>query len=120
MLRPSFLAGPHDAGPPLRHQYGVGHRQFRGRVTAEDRLRLDRPAAHLRGLFLRPLARNSSSACATTAEIVRPDSRACSRTAPASRAGTLTVNTTVASGTGTPPQAPPAPTYRPPSPRQPP
>src|SRR4029077_9659125 len=112
MLRPSFLARPRDAGPPLRHQYGVGHRQFGGRVTAEDELRLDRPVAHLRGLFLRPRARNSSSACATTAEIVRPDSRACSRTAPASRAGTLTVNTTVASGTGTRPDAAAWSTYR--------
>ena len=73
-------------------------------MAAEDELRLDRPVAHLRGWFLRPRVRNSSSACATTAEIVRPDSRACSRTAPASRAGTLTVNTTVASGTGTRPR----------------
>src|SRR5260370_25295799 len=104
-MGPPFLAGPTDAGLPLRPQYGVGHRQFRGRVTAEDGLRLDRPVAHLRGWFLRPLARNSSSAWATTAEIVRPDSRACSRTAAASRAGTLTVNTTLASGTGTRPEA---------------
>ena len=50
-------------------------------MAAEDELRLDRPVAHLRGLFLRPRVRNSLSACATTAEIVRPDSRACSRTA---------------------------------------
>ena len=42
-------------------------------MTAEDGLRLDRPAAHLRGWFLRPRVRNSSSACATTAEIVRPE-----------------------------------------------
>jgi hypothetical protein len=34
---------------------------------------------------------NSSSACATTAEIVRPKMHACSRAAVASRAGTLTV-----------------------------
>ena len=43
-------------------------------MTAEDGLRLDRPVAHLRGWFLRPRVRNSSSAWATTAEIVRPES----------------------------------------------
>jgi hypothetical protein len=74
-------------------------------MAVKDGLRPDRPGAHLRGWFLRPRVRNSSSACATTAEIVRPELRACSRTAAATRAGTLTVNTTVASGTGTRPDA---------------
>src|SRR6516165_9279668 len=112
MLRPSFLAGPPGAGPPLRHQYGVGRRQNSGRVAVEDELRPDRPAVHLRGWFLRPLARNSSSACAATAEIVRPETRACSRTAAASRAGSLTVNTVPGSGTGTGPPSAAWPTYR--------
>src|SRR5258708_21802968 len=97
MRRPSFLAGPH-AGPPPWHQNAVGHRQVGGRVAAEDELRLDRAAAHLRGWFLRPRARNSSSAWATTAEMVIPASRACARTRPASPAGSLTVNTVVACG----------------------
>ena len=68
-------------------------------MTAEDELRLDRPVVHLRGLFLRPRAKNSVSARVTTAEIVVPLSRACARTRPASAAGSLTVNTTLASGT---------------------
>jgi hypothetical protein len=72
-------------------------------MAVKDELGPDRPVAHLREWFLRPLDKNSSSACATTAEIVRPETRACSRTAAASRAGTLTVNTTVASGTRTRP-----------------
>jgi hypothetical protein len=45
------------------------------------------------------------SACAATAEIVRPDARACSRTAAASRTGSRTVNTVSCSGTGTRPAA---------------
>src|SRR6266699_3400951 len=104
MGRPSFLAGP-GPGLPLRYENGVGHRQFRGPMAAKDEFRLHRPFAHLRGWFLRPRSRNSSSACATTAEIVRPEVRACSRTAPASRTGSLTVNTAAASGTGTRPDA---------------
>jgi hypothetical protein len=47
----SFLARPAGAGPPLRHQYGVGHRQIGGRMPVEDELRLDLPAVHLRGWF---------------------------------------------------------------------
>ena len=81
-------------------------------MAVKDTLGPDQPTAHLRGWFLRPRARNSSSAWATTAEIVRPETRACSRTAAASRAGTLTVNTTVASGTGTRPDAAAWSTYR--------
>ena len=76
MRRPSFLAGPHDAGLPLRYENGVGHRQIRGRVTAEDVLALDRPVAHLRGGSLRPRDKNSVSARVTTAEIVVSRSRA--------------------------------------------
>ena len=109
MGRPSLLARPHHAGLPLRYQYGVGHRQIGGGVAAEDKLRPDHPVVHLRGWFLRPRAKNSASACATTAEIVRPDRRGCSRTAAASRAGTLTVNTTVASEPGPGPMPPPGP-----------
>src|SRR6266568_6782937 len=105
MGRLSFLAGPRDPGPPLWHQYGVGHRHIRGRVAVVGELRLDCPDAHLRGWFLRPRDRNSSSAWATTAEIVRPESRACTRTAAARRAGSLTVNTVLASGTRTRPPA---------------
>ena len=75
-------------------------------MTAEDELRLDRPVAHLRGLFLRPRAKNSVKARVTTAEIVVPLSRACARTRPASAAGSLTVNTTLASGYLRPPRRP--------------
>jgi hypothetical protein len=52
MLRSSFLAGPSDAGPPLWHENGVGHRQIRGRVAVEHELRLDHPVVHRRGRFL--------------------------------------------------------------------
>src|SRR6266567_964706 len=104
MRRPSLLADP-DTGLPLRHENCVGHRQIRGRVTAEDELRLDCPVVHLRGSFLPPPGKNSSSAWATTAEIVRPDAAACSRTAAASRTGSLTVNTAAGSGTATRPDA---------------
>ena len=48
----SFLAETCDASPPLRDQYGVGHRQIGGRVPVEDEHRLDLPAVHLRGWFL--------------------------------------------------------------------
>src|SRR5664279_4517499 len=102
-LRLSFLTGP-GTGPPLWHQNGVGHRQIRGRVTVEDELGLDHRHAHRRGRRGRGRRRNSSSAAATTAEIVSPASRACSRTRPASDAGSLTVNTTLGSGTGTRPE----------------
>ncbi len=47
----SFLAGTRDASPPLRDQYGVGHRQIGGRVPVEDELRLDLLPVHLRGWF---------------------------------------------------------------------
>ena len=49
--------------------------------------------------FCGPATKNSSSAWATTAEIVRPDALASARTAAASRTGSLTVNTVVACGT---------------------
>ena len=74
-------------------------------MAAEDELRLDRPVAHLRGLFLRPRAGTSVKARVTTAEIVVPLSRACARTRPASAAGSLTVNTTLVSGTSARPDA---------------
>src|SRR5919112_5322830 len=96
----SFLTGPSDSGPPLWHENGVGHRQIRGRVAVEPRLRLDHPVVHRRLGPRWPRAKNSVSACATRAEIVLPDSRARSRTRAASAAGSRTVNTVVASGTG--------------------
>src|SRR6266536_4253757 len=103
MLRPSFLAGPHP-GPPLWHENGVGHRHIRGRVAIEDELGLDHPLVHRRGRFLRP-AKNSLNACPTTAEIVVPVSRARSRTRATNGAGSLTVNTTIDSGTAVGPLA---------------
>src|SRR3954447_25284807 len=99
MLRSSFLAGPSDSGPPLWHENGVGHRQIRGRVAVEHRLRFDHPVLHRRLGPRWPRAKNSVSACATRAEIVLPDSRARSRTRAASAAGSRTVNTGVVSGT---------------------
>jgi hypothetical protein len=98
----SFLTDP-DPGLALRHEDGVGHRQIRRGVAVEDVLALDRTHAHLRGRSLRPLDKNSVNACATTAEIVDPLSRACARTRSASAAGSLTVNTTLVSGTVTRP-----------------
>src|SRR6059058_1527708 len=102
MLRSSFLAGPGSPGPPLWHENGVGHRQIRGRVAVEHRLRLDHPVVHRRPGPRSPRwprAKNSVSACATRAEIVLPDSRARSRTRAANGGGSRTVNTVVASGT---------------------
>ncbi len=46
-------------------------------------------------------AKNSSNACATTADKVRPDAPACARTRAMSGTGSLTVNTPVGAGTGT-------------------
>src|SRR3954453_11268593 len=99
MLRSSFLAGPSDSGPPLWHENGVGHRQIRGRVAVEHRLRLDHPVAHRRPGPRGPRAKNPASAGATRAEIVPPDPRARSRTRATSTTGSRTVNTVVASGT---------------------
>src|SRR4030095_5000867 len=98
----SFLTGP-DAGLALRPEDGVGHRQVRRGVAVEDVLTLDRPLAPLPGRSLRPLGKNSINAWATTAEIVDPRSRAYARTRSASAAGSLTLNTTLASGTATRP-----------------
>src|SRR5688572_11204356 len=115
MLRSSFLAGPQNAGPPLWHQNGVGHRQIRGRVAVEHRRRLDHPVVHRRRGPRSPRwprAKNSVSACATRAEIVLPDSRARSRTRATSAAGSRTVNTVVASGTGVGPSWAARSTYR--------
>ena len=67
-------------------------------MTVEQELRIDWPAAHLRGWFLRPREKNSCSACATTAEIVTPASRACWRTRATRTTGSLTVNTVVCLG----------------------
>src|SRR5215210_2412021 len=100
MLRSSFLAGPSDSGPPLWHEIGVGHRQIRGRVAVEHRLRLDHPVVHGRRGPRWPRAKNSVNACTTRAEIVLPDSRARSRIRATSAVGSRTVNTVVASGTG--------------------
>ena len=113
MLGSSFLAGPRDPGPPLGHQDGVGHRQIRGRVAVEHELRLDHPLVHRRrGRSRWPRAKNSVNACATTAEIVLPDSLARSRTRATSVAGSRTVNTVVASGTTVGPACAARSTYR--------
>ena len=53
-----------------------------------------------------PGARNSVNACATTAEIVLPDSLARSRTRATSVAGSRTVNTVVTSGASLRPTSP--------------
>ena len=95
MLRSSFLTGPQNAGPPLWHENGVGHRQIRGRVAVEHELGLDHPLGHRRGRFPWPPAKNSVNACATRAEIVLPDAFACSRTRATNAMGSLTVNTVV-------------------------
>src|SRR5215207_1843781 len=107
-----FLAGPRDTGPPLGDEDDVGDRQVRGRVAVEDELGLDQPVVHRPGRFRRPRSRNSDSALATTAEIVTPASWACWRTRLASDAGSLTVNTTLASGTATRPPLAAWSTYR--------
>src|SRR5215213_2752700 len=112
MLRSSFLTDPQNAGPPLWHENGVGHRQIRGRVAVEHRLRLDHPVVHRRLGPRWPRAKNSVSACTTRAEIVLPDSRARSRTRAANAAGSRTVNTVVASGTGVGPLPAARSTYR--------
>src|SRR3954451_14387427 len=112
MLRSSFLADPQNAGPPLWHENGVGHRQIRGRVAVEHRLRLDHPVVHRRLGPRWPRAKNSVSACATRAEIVLPDSRARSRTRATSTTGSRTVNTVVASGTTVGPSWAARSTYR--------
>src|SRR6188472_995931 len=112
MLGSSFLVGPTDSDPTWWHEDGVGHRQIRGRVAVEHRLRLDHPVVHRRGRFLWSRARNSVNACATRAEIVLPDSRARSRTRAASTTGSRTVNTVVASGTDVGPSCAARSTYR--------
>ena len=112
MAKTRFLAGPRDADPPLGHKNGVGHRQVRGRVAVEHELGLDQPVVHRRRRCPRPRWRNSDSAPATTAEIVTPASRACRRTRAASEAGSLTVNTTLVSGTSTRPLLAAWSTYR--------
>jgi hypothetical protein len=105
MLRSSFLTGPPSAGPSLWHENGVGHRHIRGRMTVEDELGLDHPITHWRGRFPRLCAKNSVNACATTAEIVLPDTLARARTRATNSTGSLTVNTSLAAGTSTDPPA---------------
>ena len=68
-------------------------RQHGGRRHAP----LHRQLSHLAGRSPWARDRNSSRACAATEEIVRPDARACSRAAAASRTGSRTVNTSPAS-----------------------
>jgi hypothetical protein len=94
ICRTHFLGGRADAQTPFGNKDAVDHRQLRRPVTIEEELALDRPLAHLPGRSLRPLDKNSSSAWATTEEMVRPDSAACARTRATSRTGNLTVNTT--------------------------
>src|SRR5260221_14747806 len=101
-----FLAGPPDTAPPLGNQDGVGRRQIRGRVTAEDELAPDRPRAHRRGCSLRPRARDPPRAPATPAEIATPAPPAPPPPRPASGTRRLTRNT--------PPLPPPPPPPPPP------
>jgi hypothetical protein len=112
MLRFSFLTGPRHAGPPLGHKNAVGHRHIRGRMTVENELDLDLSILHRRGRFLLPRNKNSVNACTTKAEIVLPETLACSRTRSANAAGNRTVNTVVASGTATRPPAAARSAYR--------
>ena len=60
----------------------------------------------LLGLRRGSLARNSSNACATTADSVRPDAAAWVRTRAMSGTGSLTVNTAAGAGTATCPDRP--------------
>src|SRR5688572_3743850 len=98
-MHSSVLAGPSGAGLPLWHENGVCHRHIRGGVTVEDELRLHHPRVHPCGPRPRPGERNSVNACVTRAEIVTPDAWACARIRAATEAGSLTVNTTLPSGT---------------------
>ena len=66
----------HAARGSIGDKDAVSRRQFRGLQAVEDELGLDHPGAHRRGRCLRGRARNSSNACVTTAEIVRPDAAA--------------------------------------------
>jgi hypothetical protein len=99
ICRTHFLGGRADARTPFGNQDAVGHRQLRRPVTVEEELALDGPLAHLPGRSLLPLDKNSSSAWATTEEIVRLDSAAWARTRATSSTGSLTVNTTLGCGT---------------------
>src|SRR4029453_15547648 len=97
-MHSSVLAGPPDAGLPLWHENGVRHRQVRGSVTVEDKLRLHHQRLHPREPRLSPRLRNSVSACVTRAEIVTPDVCARPRPPVPPGAGTLTVNPPLPSG----------------------
>ena len=85
ITRTRFPGRPANAKAPFGNQDAVGDRQFRRPVTVEDELRLDRPRAHFHGRCLRRRDKNSSSAWATTEEIVRSDPAACARTRATSR-----------------------------------
>jgi len=71
-----FLTRAHAARGSIGDKDAVSRRQFRGLQAVEDELGLDHPGAHRRGRCLRGRARNSSNACVTTPEIVRPDAAA--------------------------------------------
>ena len=81
-------------------------------MTVEHEYGDDHTNPHRRKRFRCPDARNSVNACATTAEIVLPDSRARARTRATSAAGNLTVNTVVSSGTTAGPPAAARSAYR--------
>src|SRR5664279_3629112 len=107
-----FLTGPHAAGRSFGDKDAVGRRQFRGLQAVEDELGVDHPFGHRRGWSLWARARNSSNACATTADSVRPDAAACPRIRAATGTGSLTVNTAAGAGTSTWPERPARATYR--------
>ena len=99
----SFLAGP-NAGPPLRYENGVGHRQVRGRMTTEDVFRLDRPIATCGDAVCGPMRETRSRrASPRRRSWSRPRVREREPARPGR--GHLTVNTTLASGTATWPAA---------------
>jgi hypothetical protein len=101
-----FLTSTHAARGSFGDKDAVGRRQFRGLQAIEDELGLDLPLAHRRGCSLCARAKNSSNACATTADSVRPDAAACVRTRAMSGTGSLTVNTAAGAGTATCPDRP--------------
>jgi hypothetical protein len=104
-----FLTGAHAARGSFGDKDAVGRRQFRGLQAIEDELGLDHPFAHRRGRSRCGRAKNSSNACATTADSVRPDAAACGRTRVMSGTGSVTVNTAAGAGTTVTPSPPPAP-----------
>src|ERR1019366_9412445 len=98
--------GRQPRGGPFGDKDVVGRRQLRGLQAIEDELGLDHRLAPRPGRPLRARAKNTTTACATTADRPRPAAPAWPRTRPMSGTGSLTVNTPVGAGTGTCPDLP--------------